>query len=429
MEADLVILHASELVTCRTDPGGARGEGLDRLEVIPNGAVAVRDGRLVDVATSRDIEKRWHAEQAIDAAGGVVSPGLVDAHSHLVYAGSRHEEYESIVTGDETATQRLGPGIRYTVRMTRRAAATALRSQALRDLDVMLAHGTTTVEAKSGYGLDREVELRLLRLLKGLHHAVDVLPTYLAAHIPPDGGAEARRAYIELVLDTLSVARRYADYCDVTCDPVGFTAEECRRIADEAIRLGYRLRVHADQTGYAGGAELAAGYDAVSADHLDFVSRAGMAGLAAARTTGVLVPGVNFHMMDTMTGVRGGEVTEPTKPFLPQTVHRMIECGVRLAVATDYNPGSSPTLSMQMAMQLAARLYRLSYAAVWHMSTINAAHAVDRAADRGSIEIGKRADLVIWDVPHHGMVINRFGTNLVRSVVKDGAVVVKRGAS
>jgi imidazolonepropionase len=424
--ADLAIVHASELVTCRAPARGAIGTDLQHLEIITDGAVAVRDGRVVDVAPTADLLRRWAVVRVLDAHGRVVSPGLVDSHSHLVYAGSRHAEYESIVTGNEEASTRLGGGIRYTVGQTRRASSAELEAQAREDLGVMLAHGTTTLEAKSGYGLDRDTELRLLAILKGLRHTVDVVPTYLAAHVPPNASDRARGAYVQVVLDTLPAARAFADYCDVTCDPVAFTSSECRRIAEEATRLGYRLRVHADQTGYAGGAELAADLGAASADHLDYVSETGIAALAAAGTTGVLVPGVTFHMMETMAGVRNGAVTGPVKPFLAQKVHRMIERGVRLAIATDYNPGSSPTPSLQMAMQLAARIYRLSYAAVWHMSTINAAHALDRGDDRGSIEIGKRADLVIWDVPEHGMVINTFGVNLVDRVIKDGTVVVGR---
>jgi imidazolonepropionase len=215
-------------------------------------------------------------------------------------------------------------------------------------------------------------------------------------------------------------AKRYAEYCDVCCDPRCFTPDEYRRMAKAATALGYRLRVHADQNGPVGGAELAAEFGASSADHLDHISAAGIRAMARRGTVGVLVPGVTYHMAEMTLKVKG-------RPFWPRLVRRMIGGGMRLALAADYNPGSSPTQSMQAVMQLAARLFRLGYAEIWHMSTINAAHALDRGDDRGSLEVGKRADFVVWKVPEHGMVINRFGVNLVDDVVKNGRVVVANG--
>jgi imidazolonepropionase len=360
----------------------------------------------------------------VDARGGLVTPGLVDCHSHLVFAGSRHVEYEQLVTGEATPGKRLEGGIRYTVARTRAASAAALATQARRDLDLMLAHGTTTVEIKTGYGLDRDTELRMLRVIHGLRtHPVDVVPTYLGAHVLPVEYAERRDAYVQLVIDTLPAARRLAEYCDVWCDTIAFTAEETERIGRAALALGYRLRLHADQVGDAGGAELAARLGASSADHLDHVGAAGIRALADSGVVGVLLPSVTYHMMEMTPKLEGGQLVPAPKTSWPALVRRMIEAGMRLALSADYNPGTSPTPSMQSVMQLAARLYRLGYAEIWHMATINAAHALDRAADRGSLEPGKRADLVVWRVPEHGMVINRFGTNLVDAVVKDGRVV------
>jgi imidazolonepropionase len=207
----------------------------------------------------------------------------------------------------------------------------------------------------------------------------------------------------------------------VACDPVSFTAAECARIAEAALDHGFRLRVHADQTADAGGAALAAQYDASSADHLDAVSPDGLAALAGSDTVGVLLPTVTLHMLETVSGV-GGSI--PARDNRPAWARRLVDSGMLLALSTDYNPGTSPTPSMQTTMQLAARLYRLSYAEIWHMCTINAAAALDRADRIGSLAAGKRADVVIWSVPEHGMVIHRFGVNLVDTVVAGGRIEI-----
>jgi imidazolonepropionase len=420
---DLLIANATEVVTSRTDPRGAVGAALRELDVIADGAVAIDKGRIVEVGPARALRRRHRARRTLDARGRLVTPGLVDCHSHLVFAGSRHVEYEQLVTGEAAPGKRLEGGIRYTVARTRAASAGALAAQARRDLDLMLAHGTTTVEVKTGYGLDRDTELRMLRVIHGLRtHRVDVVPTYLGAHVLPAEYADRRDAYVQLVIDTLPAARRWAEYCDVWCDTIAFTAEETERIARAARALGYRLRLHADQVGDAGGAALAARLGASSADHLDNVSAAGIDALAQSGVVGVLLPGVTSHMMEMTPKLEGGKLVPAAKAFWPELARRMIERGMRLALSADYNPGTSPTPSMQSVMQLAARLYRLGYAEIWHMATINAAHALDRGADRGSLEAGKRADLVVWRVPEHGMVINRFGVNLVDVVVKDGRV-------
>jgi imidazolonepropionase len=420
---DLLVTNAHELVTCRTDARGAVGPALRQLDVISDGAVAIDKGRIVAVGPTRALRRRHRARRTLDARGRLVTPGLVDCHSHMVFAGSRHVEYEQLVTGEAVPGKRLEGGIRYTVARTRAASASTLGARARRDLDLMLAHGTTTVEIKSGYGLDRDTELRMLRVIRGLRtHPIDVVPTYLGAHVLPAEYADRREAYVNLVIDTLPAARRWAEYCDVWCDTIAFTADESERICRAALARGYRLRLHADQVGDAGGATLAARLGASSADHLDHVSAEGIEALARSGVVGVLLPSVTYHMMEMTPKLDGGRLVPAAKAFWPQLVRRMIDAGMRLALSADYNPGTSPTPSMQSVMQLAARLYRLGYAQIWHMATINAAHALDRGTDRGSLEAGKRADLVMWQVPAHGMVINRFGVNLVNTVVKDGRI-------
>jgi imidazolonepropionase len=412
--ADLLVVDAAELLTCRGPASGITGEALREIETIPGGALAVAGGRIVAVGTSEQIRDQFDAPRVIDASGRLVSPGLVDPHSHLLYGGTRHEEYEAKLT--QRAAPRLDSGIRYTVRKTREASDQALVDQGLADLDVMLAHGTTTLEAKTGYGLEREQELRLLRLTAGLKHAVEVIPTFLPLHVLPDEYGARRSEYLKMAIDSLPEAATMARYCDVTCDPIGFTYEECLKVGEAARELGMKIRVHADQFGDARGGLLAARLQASGADHLDYTSDEGLRAMAEAGTVATLLPGVTLHLCEIME-----------KPFMPRLARRAIEAGCIVALSTDYNPGSCPTPSMQMAMQLAARLFRLGYAEIWNMCTLNAARSLDCSHDRGSLEAGKRADIVIWNVPSHGMVINRFGVNLADTVISRGRVLVKDG--
>jgi imidazolonepropionase len=420
---DLLVVDAAELVTCRTAPGGARGADLDRLEIIPRGAVAIRGGRIVAVGTTEELRRTFRADTVLSAAGRVVSPGLVDPHTHLVHGGSRHVEWEHLLANRPRS---IDDGIRTTFEHTAAASAELLRARALADLDVALHHGTTTLEMKSGYGRDRAVEMRLLEVAAGLRdHPVDVVSTFFGAQVLPSEFRGRSGAFIDSIIDMLPEAATLAEYCDVCLDPIGFTLAECTRLAEAAREAGMGIRVHADQTGCAGGAGFAADIGAASADHLDYASEADLRKMAASGCVAVLVPGVTHHLLELIPGAGGGTPTLPVKGFLPSLVAKMVELGVCIAVSTDYNPGTSPTLSMQTAMQLAARLFRLSYAQVWHMATINAAKSLGRDHDRGSLEPGKIADLVVWQVPEHGMVLNRFGTNLVDTVIRAGEVVAR----
>ena len=422
---DLLIAGAHEVATCRGPADGVTGEDLRSLDCISDGAVAVDAGRIVEVGASAALEHRFAAREVIDATGRLVSPGVVDSHTHLVHAGSRHDEWEARVTG--VRAPGIAGGIQRTVRWTHEADDAALLDRALADLDVMAMHGTTTVEAKTGYGLSRDSELRLLRLTAGLRHAVEVVPTFLGAHVLPAEYADRRGDYVDLVVDMLAQAAAEAAYCDVCCDPIGFTEEECRRLGEAARDLGMGVRLHADQTGDAGGATLAARLRAASADHLDHASEAGFRAMAEAGTVATLLPGVTHHMLEMTPPLEDDAVGRAEKPFMPRLARTAVDAGGVVALATDYNPGTCPTPSMQAVMQLAARLYRLGYAENWHMCTINAAAALGRGADRGSLEPGKRADIVIWDVAEHGMVIHRFGVNLVDTLVCGGRVVVRGG--
>lgn len=415
---DTLIVEGAVL-PCSSD-GPRRGEDLEDLEVIRDGAVAIHEGRIVGVGPTGELTGRFEANETVSVGGALVTPGLVDCHTHLVWGGSRHEEWEGLVTGHPPAG--LVGGIHNTVQATNASTSAHLVRRAERDLGVMLEHGSTTVEAKSGYGLEPDSELRLLSCLAAVEHPVDLVRTYLCAHVLPASAADDRDGYVERMIGSLADGRQYADYCDVACDPSCFTVAECERIAQRALVLGYRIRVHADQTGDAGGAAFAARIGASSADHLDRVSTEGVAALAASDTVGVLFPTVNHHLLET---VPGGQ--SPMLEDRPAWAAGLVRAGVALALSTDFNPGSAPCRSMQTAMQLAARLYRLSVPQIWHMVTINAAHALDRASAIGSLDVAKRADLVVWQVDEPGMVVHQFGTNLVDKVYVGGRLVVRGG--
>lgn len=407
------VVNAGELVTAHSAQA-KRGESLSDLGIIKNGAVVYQGDTIIDVGTTDEMIERHKPTTLIDASGRLVMPGFVDPHAHLVYMGSRHEEYECKIAGKSYTDLHKVGGIRYTVRMTRAASEDELYEKSLRDLDIMLLHGTTTVEAKSGYGLDTENELKLLRVAKRLtdNHPIDVISTFLGAHTVPEEFKDNQTGYVELVRQMLKEAAPLAEFCDVWCDALGFTVDECRAILGDAKKLGLKPKLHAEQTAWSGGGELAAEVDAISADHLDFLSSAAIEKLCKTNVIGVLLPGVTYHLMEFNKKI-------PSK--------EMIDGGVAIALATDYNPGSCRTQSMQAILQAACRIYRLTYAQAINAATINAAYAVDRGDSIGSLAKGKRADLVIFDCPEHGILINNFGINHVHTVIKNGMVVVKEG--
>jgi len=421
LTADLLIAGASELAT----PLGAAARGgdeLGRVRRLPRGAVAVQGERIVAVGEESELVRRLAAApgpapRRVDARGGLLVPGFVDAHTHPVFAGTREEEFELRTRGASYAEiAAAGGGILSSVRGVREADGEELLELLLLRLDRFLALGTTTVEAKTGYGLSTEDELKSLEVLAAARsHPVDLVATFLGAHgVPPEHEAD-RAAYVTLLVEEMlpRVAEgRRAEYCDAFAETIAFGIDETRAILGRARELGFGLRLHADQLSSLGGAELAAELGAASADHLENVSDRGIEALAAAGVVPVLCPLVPLYLRQTDEA----------------PARRMIRAGLAPALSTDFNPGSCFTQSLHEVVTFAALRYRMSAEECLTAVTLNPAASLGRAADRGTLEPGKRADVLVLDVPSLHHLAYDFGRNPVRTVVKDGRVVHERAA-
>ncbi|MFN6979160.1 MAG: imidazolonepropionase [Gemmobacter sp.] len=373
--------------------GPAKGYGL-----IPDGAVAIDRGRIVwagPVGARPDALRGW---PAVPLAGRLVTPGLIDCHTHLVYAGSRAQDFALRLAGAQYADiARAGGGILSTVTATRAADDAALRALALHRLDAMLAAGVTTVEVKSGYGLDQETELRQLRIARSLAQAraVSVRTTYLGLHAVPPEFAGRAAAYVEdIALPTLraAAAERLADAVDAFCEGIAFGPDLVDGFFAAARALGLPVKLHAEQLSHTGGTALAARHRALSADHVEYATAADAAALAAAGTVAVLLPGAFYTLRETQA--------PPVQAFR--------EAGVPMAVATDCNPGSSPMTSLPLAMNMACTLFRLTPQEALMGATVQAARALG-LGDRGRIAPGLRADLAVWDTDHPDELSYRIG--------------------
>jgi len=416
----LVITGIRELVTVPPTPAPRRREALRQIGLVKDAAVLISGDRILAAGPERDVLARLGGAAdmvQIDAGGRVVSPGLVDAHTHPIYGGNRAGEFEDRTAGktyQEIAA--AGGGIRATVRHTRALSHTDLAALARPRLLRMLAHGTTTAEAKSGYGLSTESELEQLRAIRDLNRSLplDLVPTFLGAHEVPDEFRGKREEYIDLVTHEMLpqvASEKLAVFSDVFCETGVYTLEETRRIQEAARAAGLGIKLHADELESTGGAELACELGAASADHLIRVSEAGIRGLRESNTVAVLLPGTSFSL-----GARH---------FAPG--RGMVDAGLAVALATDCNAGSCNCESLTMAAALAAQYYRFSAAECWCALTANAAWALGRAGDIGSLAPGYRADLVIWEMEDHRELPFHFGVNLAHRVVKNGVVVAGAG--
>ncbi|HEX5736066.1 MAG TPA: imidazolonepropionase [Blastocatellia bacterium] len=422
MQDELLITGASQLVTL-AGPARARiGKEMRDLQVIEDGAVLVRGEQIAIVGSSEDVERQASNEaRRIEALGRVVMPGFVDAHTHPVWAGTRADEYEMRAEGlTYQQIAEAGGGIRSSVRKTRAASEDELYEMALPRVRWFLEHGTTTIEAKSGYGLTVDDELKILRVIRRLDREtpLEMVPTFLGAHEIPDeyrSAADpqtARERYIRLVIDEMLprvAAEGLAEYSDIFCESHVFTVEESRRVLERARELGLGVRFHADQLSLGGGGRLAAELKAATADHLEWIDDEGIEMLRAARVAAVLLPGAVFNLGLTR--------------YAP--ARRLIEAGVAVVLATDFNPGSSPTPSMQMILSIACTQMRMTPAEALTAATVNAAYSLNRGARIGTIESGKQADIVVFDCPDYRQIPYFFGINHASTVIKRGRVVAE----
>jgi imidazolonepropionase len=417
MRIDLLITHASQLLIIPDhDHGPQRGDRLGDLAIIADGALAVSGGSIVDRGPTVDLAAKYQVDQTIDAGGRVVMPGFVDPHIHVVFAGDRANEFERRLAGATyMEIMNAGGGIMSTVRATRAASVDELVAQTRARLDRMLAHGTTTAEAKTGYGLDTATELKMLDVIAQLdaEHPIDLVPTFLGAHAIPAEYKGREDAYTDLVVNEMlpavasRVTHRASFFVDAFCEDGAFTLDQSRRMLTRAQELGFALKIHVDEFEPLGGTRLGVELGTVSVDHVVSTPPDEIELLGRSQTIAVSLPGTPF-------GLAQRDYT-PAKAILA--------AGGALAIATDLNPGTTWNESLQMIVALACRYLKLTQAQALAAATINAAYAIGRGDSIGSLEIGKQADVLIMDVSDYRSIGYQYGTNLVRSVIKRGQVV------
>ncbi|RAS75996.1 imidazolonepropionase [Priestia endophytica] len=418
MTKPIWIKHATQLATLAGKGKGPRSqEAMSELGLIEDGSLWIENGIIQAVGTTNDLEKRYaeklHTADVVEASNHLVTPGLVDSHTHVVYGGSREREFEMRLEGATYMDiMNAGGGIHATTRMTREAIEEELLEQTMSRLDSFLAHGVTMVESKSGYGMNLETELKQLRVMKELQqkHVIDLVPTFMGAHAVPPEFKGKEDEFVDYLIDKMLpivAEENLAEFNDVFCEKGVFTPEQSKRILEAGKEYGLVPKIHADEIEPYGGAELAAKVGAVSAEHLLKASDEGIHAMAKAGTIACLLPATALYLREEVAAGR-----------------KMIDAGVPVAISTDCNPGSSPTTSMPLVMNLACILMRLTPAEALTAATYNAACAINRQEQVGSLEVGKQADIVLWDVKNYQELQYLFGVNHVKAVWKKGIKVV-----
>ena len=386
-----------------------RGEEQGKIEILRDAWILIEDGAIAKVGTGK---AESDSAEVIDAGGNLVTPGLVDAHTHLIFGGWRQNELGLKLHGASYLDiQNAGGGIQSTTNATRTATEAELAAKAEAALNEMLRFGTTTCEAKSGYGLATEHELKELRVIRDLNerHPIDLVATFMGAHLVPAEYKQNRDEYVRLVCEEmmpLVKEQGIAKFCDVFCEADTFTAEESRRILEAGVKYGLRPKIHADEIEAIGGSVLAGEIGAISAEHLIVCPPEGIESMAQGGVIACLLPATSFNL---------GAVFAPARD--------MVKAGVPVAMATDFNPGSCPCLNMQFVINLGCLKYKLTPEEVLTAVTLNGAAAIDLADKVGSVEEGKQGDLVIWNAPDLDYICYRVGSNLVKTVIKKGTVV------
>ncbi|MFC0272693.1 imidazolonepropionase [Metabacillus herbersteinensis] len=397
------------------ESGPRKGKAMDQLVIHENAALAIVEGVVAKIGSHVEAAE-WTAKTRVDCEGKLVTPGLIDPHTHLVFGGSREHEMSLKQKGvPYLEILKQGGGILSTVKATRNASEEELYQKSTFHLTRMLAFGVTTVEAKSGYGLEKETELKQLRVANKLNdnHPVDLVSTFLGAHAVPEeykNNPEKFLDVMESLLDEIK-SENLAQFVDIFCETGVFSIEQSRHFLKKAKAKGFHVKIHADEIDPLGGAELAAELDAISAEHLVGTSEEGIKKLADAKVIACLLPGTCFYLGKSSYA----------------KARKMIEEGVAVTLATDFNPGSCPTENLQLIMTFAAIQLKMTAKEIWNAVTVNAAHAIGLGDERGIIAPLKQADLVLWNATNYEYIPYHFGVNHVQTVIKKGEIVYEEG--
>jgi len=422
MKIRTLIVNASQLMTMDTYGGMVplHGKNMREIGIIEHGAVAIADGKIVRYGDTHDLLGELEIDgdtRIIDAKGKLVTPGLVDPHTHPVFAGTREDEFAMRIAGKSYAEiAKAGGGILNTAKRTQNTSLEKLSSDGSKYINWMVEHGVTSVEAKSGYGLSTESELRMLQAIRYLAQTerIDLVPTFLGAHEIPEEYRNGREEeYVDLIIEEmipLVAKKNLAEYCDVFCEKDVFDLNQTRRICLAAKENGLGIKLHADELEPMGGAELGVEMSAISVDHLVEISPLGIDAIANSNTIAVLLPGTSLFL--------------GKGKFAPAM--ELINKGAAVALATDFNPGSSPTVNLPLIMSLASTMMKMPLEKVWSAVTLNSAFAIGIGERVGSLTVGKDADLVIWDAPNYKIIPYFYGINLVSTVIKRGRVIFEK---
>jgi imidazolonepropionase len=410
---DTLLINIGQLVTMDHADGLIRGDNMQHVPLLENAAIGFNDGVITFIGSMDDI--KLEAEEIIDCEGKLVTPGLVDPHTHLVFGGSREHEVALKLQGvPYLEILRRGGGIHSTVSSTKQATTEELVKKATFHCNRMLSYGITTAEAKSGYGLDVETEMKQLEVVQKVqeNHPIDLVSTFLGAHAVPKEYKGKEEAFLQEMLDMLPTIKeqQLAEFVDIFCETDVFTVEQSKQYLQKAQELGFGTKIHADEIDSLGGTEAAAEIGCVSADHLCGASDEGIRLLAESNTVAILLPGTTFYL-NKEEFARG---------------RKMIDSGVAVSLATDFNPGSSPTENLQFIMNVAMLKLKMTPEEIWNCVTVNSAYAIGRGEVAGKLRVGRKADVVLWDATNYAYIPYHYGVNHVNTVFKAGKKVVKR---
>lgn len=416
MTATQIFMNIGQLFQPTDKKRALRGQEMSEATLLENAFIAVKDGKILAIGEGDYTAYQNDQTEMIDCQSKLVTPGLIDCHTHLVYGGSRENEFAKKLNGvSYLDILKAGGGILSSVRATREASKETLIEKSKKLLHYMLEHGVTAVEAKSGYGLEWETEKKQLEVVKILNdeQPIELVSTFMAAHAVPQQYKENPKEFLDIIInDMLPVVKseNLAEFCDIFCEKNVFTAEESEYLLSKAKEMGFKLRIHADEIESIGGVDVAAKLQTISAEHLMKATDEGIEKMSKSGVIGNLLPGTTFSLME--------DTYAPAK--------KMLAADMAITLSTDSNPGSCPTANLQFIMQLGCFQMGLTPIQVFNAVTINAAYSIDRAETMGNFDVGKNADIVIFDAPNIDFPLYFFATNLVKQVYKNGKLVISR---